>query len=442
MSDRPRVLVELGAELDRVARETLSSDATSRQRSVARRHWWRWRAAPVLLAVLLGGAAVAFASGLFSFGAPVAATPVFSDAQVGLGAVVPGSVRLLAIATPDPQGGPAWGLRVLSTTRGAGCVQVGRLVDGKLVALGQDGAFDNDGRAHALPVSAAINTFSCTLLDTKGQFVNSVTAVGQTASAAWWLRSTNCVPTGTPQPLSLIHIYQPPRGRLLATRDGGPTWRTIAATPFVGPIDFTTASDGWGVAGPVGSVSTGALPATVTGALYHTTNGGRSWQRQSICTTTSTSGTFTDCGTPRFFARRIGVLPVTTVDRHAGRAALTVERTTNGGRTWSGTRLPSVPATPSMRYGSGQAGKFVAISATNWIALVGPRLYETTDAGSRWTTLAPKPDLPASRVFELDFTSARAGWVLADPVSSDANAQPIFDYTINSGRTWHPLARQ
>lgn len=205
MSDRPRVLVELGAELDRVARETLSSDATSRQRSVARRHWWRWRAAPVLLAVLLGGAAVAFASGLFSFGAPVAATPVFSDAQVGLGAVVPGSVRLLAIATPDPQGGPAWGLRVLSTTRGAGCVQVGRLVDGKLVALGQDGAFDNDGRAHALPVSAAINTFSCTLLDTKGQFVNSVTAVGQTASAAWWLRSTNCVPTGTPQPTNRAH---------------------------------------------------------------------------------------------------------------------------------------------------------------------------------------------------------------------------------------------
>jgi hypothetical protein len=31
-------------------------------------------------------------------------------------------------------------MRVFSTTRGVGCIQVGRLLDGKLGALGQDGA--------------------------------------------------------------------------------------------------------------------------------------------------------------------------------------------------------------------------------------------------------------------------------------------------------------
>jgi hypothetical protein len=211
VSERPRVLVELGVELDRVARETLSGDEPSGSGTVRWRGWRRWHAIPVLAVLVLGGAAVAFASGLFSFGAPVASTPVFSDADVGLGAVLPGTVKLLPIATPDPQGGPAWGMRVMSTTRGAGCVQVGRLVGGKLAALGQDDAFDNDGRAHELPLSAAINTFSCTLLDSKGQFFNSVTVVGQSASAAWWFRSTSCVPTGTPRSASAAHPACPLR---------------------------------------------------------------------------------------------------------------------------------------------------------------------------------------------------------------------------------------
>ncbi len=205
MSQRPRVLVELGVELDRAAREVLVDVSKSGRRTIAGRLRWRWRAVPVLALLVLGGTAVAFASGLFSFGAPVPPTPIFSSADVGLGAVIPGSVKLLPIATPDPKGGPPWGLRVLTTTRGAGCVQVGRLVDSRLVALGQDDAFANDGRAHELPVSAAVTSFGCTPLDSNGRFFNSITMLGQTASAAWWFRSTTCVPTGTPQSTSRAH---------------------------------------------------------------------------------------------------------------------------------------------------------------------------------------------------------------------------------------------
>jgi hypothetical protein len=210
VSDRPRVLVDLGVELDRAARETFSADSTT-TRKLARRRWWRWRAVPAVLLLVLAGGAAAFATGLFSFGAPVKATPVFSNPRAGLGALTPGTVRLIPIATADPQGGPAWGLRVLSTTRGAGCVQVGRLVDGKLVALGQDGAFGDDGRAHALPVSAAVNSFSCVPLDGNDRFFNSVTMLGQTASAAWWLGSTTCIPTGTLGATSRAHPACPQR---------------------------------------------------------------------------------------------------------------------------------------------------------------------------------------------------------------------------------------
>jgi len=86
-----------------------------------------------------------------------------------------------------------------------------------------------------------------------------------------------------------------------------------------------------------------------------------------------------------------------------------------------------------------EAGKFVAVSASRWIVLVGRHLYTTTDAGRQWTTRVPKPDFSASRVFEFDFASANDGWLLADPFSSAGNAPPAFDYTDDGGLTWHRL---
>jgi hypothetical protein len=199
VSERPRVLTELGVELERAARATLPPDLPTGARASRVRRWSRWRPAGVVVLALLGGAAAAFASGLFSFGAPAQPTPIFSNPRAGFGSLTPGTVRLLAISTADPNGGPVWGMRVLSTTRGVGCIQVGRLVDGKLVALGQDGAFNDDGRAHALTVSAEVDPDSCTPLDGKGHIFNSVTLTNEPASAAWWFGGTNCIAPGTPR---------------------------------------------------------------------------------------------------------------------------------------------------------------------------------------------------------------------------------------------------
>jgi hypothetical protein len=111
----------------------------------------------------------------------------------------------------------------------------------------------------------------------------------------------------------------PLRVRLLGTRDGGRTWQRIARPPFQGPIEFATATDGWGVSRGVVGRYVGQLSATFGGALYRTTNGGRSWQRQPLCTTASAPGTFTTClASPRFFGPDVGVVSVTTVDRQAG----------------------------------------------------------------------------------------------------------------------------
>jgi hypothetical protein len=68
--------------------------------------------------------------------------------------LVAASSRLLPIRAPDPQGGLPWGLRLVRTTSGLLCLQVGRVVGGQLVQLGIDGAFADDGRRHPIAADA------------------------------------------------------------------------------------------------------------------------------------------------------------------------------------------------------------------------------------------------------------------------------------------------
>jgi hypothetical protein len=157
-----------------------------------------WRHAPLIsLGVGLALVGAAFGAGLIQLGAPAKLPFTFErNVHEGYGALVPGTVRLLPIAASDPGGGPDWGMRVLSTTRGQGCIQIGRLVDGKLGALGQDDAFADDGRFHELPVSAAFDIDGCALLDGEGRLFTNVTADERPASA--WIgtggRLGGCVP--------------------------------------------------------------------------------------------------------------------------------------------------------------------------------------------------------------------------------------------------------
>jgi len=142
---------------------------------------------PALLIFALGALAL---GGVIEIGAP--AKPELSASEAGYGPLAPGTSRLAKISTPDPRGGPAWGMRVFSTKRGVGCIQVGRLLDGRLGALGQDGAFNDDGRFHEVPAGDAVPFSACSALDANGRIFNNVT-VGEQAASGWSGLFT-CVP--------------------------------------------------------------------------------------------------------------------------------------------------------------------------------------------------------------------------------------------------------
>lgn len=103
--------------------------------------------AALLLAV--AAAAALAATGILFTGAAVPPTPDLSK-DAGLGLPEPGHARLIARSVPDPLGGLPWSMRLVHTTRGLMCLQIGRLDRGRIGVLGQDGAFHDDGLFHPL----------------------------------------------------------------------------------------------------------------------------------------------------------------------------------------------------------------------------------------------------------------------------------------------------
>ncbi len=93
-------------------------------------------------------AAVGAVSGWFSKGQSDIYYP--ASATSGLGKVLPEDGRLLPVRVADPAGGPPWGVRLVKTTRGETCVQVGRVVNGQIGALGIDGSWNNDHQFHEI----------------------------------------------------------------------------------------------------------------------------------------------------------------------------------------------------------------------------------------------------------------------------------------------------
>jgi hypothetical protein len=177
-----RVLDELEREIERVAGEA----GELRRR-------WRWRRSSMLIVALplgLAAAAVAATSAIL-VGDPVknpSGARLNLNPKAGLGVIV-GSGKLLVARAADPDGGPDWALRMVKTSRGLGCVQLGRVVDGKLGVIGRDGASGNDGKFHERGAEIIQQT-DCQQTDGAGNVFIAMTYMGLPASGD----ATGCAP--------------------------------------------------------------------------------------------------------------------------------------------------------------------------------------------------------------------------------------------------------
>jgi len=167
-------------------------------------------------------AAVGAASGWFSPGKPEAYHPWASTS--GLGKALADGDRTLPLRVADPDGGPPWALRLVRTTRGDTCIQLGRVEGGEIGSLGIDGTWGNDHRFHQINPNDD-DADICGTTDGAGQ--GFVDYVGQGAPSSGYAFSSHQGPskrfifTGLLGPDAKSVTYQTPSGQTKTEQTSG-----------------------------------------------------------------------------------------------------------------------------------------------------------------------------------------------------------------------------
>jgi hypothetical protein len=163
-----------------------------------RRRSARVVAAIVAVGLLIAAGALA-ATGVIDIGSKVEPPArLKGNPEVGSGVALGRSARLLPLRVADPAGGPPWGLQLVRTSRGLTCLQVGRVVDGKLGVLGQDGIAHDDGRFHELSPRFARLQPGCAAPDAQGSSFIAIDWHGGLASGEGPRRSCLAPGEGAP----------------------------------------------------------------------------------------------------------------------------------------------------------------------------------------------------------------------------------------------------
>jgi hypothetical protein len=202
VNERPRVLEELGDELNRIADLVfLGSHANAAQRASAPRR--RLSVLAVCLTLLILAAAATAAVLLIQQGSPLPA-PHAQDLRSS-GIPLPGSAHLAGLDAPDPnQANPSWDLRLSRTHSGETCTAVGQVLGGRFGIVGLDHVF------RELPLgsvdSCGIDTADGPILVGAHEFVGSSSKQERTVLsgvAGRGARSVTAYATGAPRQLKL-----------------------------------------------------------------------------------------------------------------------------------------------------------------------------------------------------------------------------------------------
>lgn len=203
--------------------------------------------------------------------------------------------------------------------------------------------------------------------------------------------------------------------RLLITHDGGRTWRGQPA-PVIGSVSHPTARDGW-------IAASFSVPGTPQLVVTH--DGGQTWQ-----TLAQPEGDVKSI----FFRTLLEGWLLAGTQPGAGSQPKAVYHTTDGGRTW--VRLAASrewDQTVGQDGGitdSGYLGPMVFTTPRDgWIASARGGLLHSADGGKTWT---PAP-IDAHYFVDVHFADPRDGWALSIE-------DPGLWATSDGGKTWRSIA--
>lgn len=186
------------------------------------------------------------------------------------------------------------------------------------------------------------------------------------------------------------------RGVLLATTDGGASWKALPAPPIGDEIRFISSSIGWVAGGPAGN------------QLYVTRDGGQSWQQQSVVAPADvTAATTPIYQLPKFSSDREGTLAVFFGKSETSQ--LVVYGTKDGGTTWGEVNAVSAGSDAN------RAATSVVDANTFFVAPGNHEEFTTVSKGVQNKNAQFFSKLASyEAVTALEFADERNGWVLVD----------------------------
>jgi photosystem II stability/assembly factor-like uncharacterized protein len=213
----------------------------------------------------------------------------------------------------------------------------------------------------------------------------------------------------------------------LSTSDGGLSWKQLAEAEPSGRSSGGLDS-GCDTSAGFNSPKLGWVTGFCSGPqqyFYRSTDGGRKWVAERLPDPQQLAGVslaslMFSPAPPKFFNAQDGVdlvgiwVPPQDVEEQF------VYTTSNAGRSWSS--AVTAVAVPQVDF----------VNRSNWCAIQGPNLLETSNAGASWTTLSLGFTFPAGGFASLDFASPITGWV--DP-TADAEDSDLWLAT-DSGHVW------
>ncbi len=218
--------------------------------------------------------------------------------------------------------------------------------------------------------------------------------------------------------------------QILATTDGGAHWATVTRTVSNAPVPGTLPLGGIKTGLSFRDADTGWATGEVAGPdnfswLYRTSDGGHSWQHQTLTFPVAYQPVSPVTYPPQFFTPSVGILPV-ALNSPNRTQALDFFTTRDGGKTWTSTTpLPFKNTTMSPTWDFGDANH-------GW-AVWGKQLHMTADGGRHWRPIVPNRSF--EHVTQLNFVNARVGW--GYPFATDNHS--LLLRTTNGGRTWTQL---
>lgn len=230
--------------------------------------------------------------------------------------------------------------------------------------------------------------------------------------------------------------YQQPHALVFATTDGGAHWHQVSAgAPAVGTgIEFTSASNGWGVMS--------------SGRLYRTTDGGLRWSEARLPGSgRQTSQAGPAVSLPAFFGQD-GVVLVRGPGNGLAAGQAQVETTDDGGLSWQPHSLP-FDANAEL-YQPGAQTPFAAVGPDAWLYFgsseFGRKTYAgvtfihtTTDGGRTWTTILP--NLGVTGIQSIAFATESDGWALLRGCAGTGceGSGELLLFTSDGGRDFVPV---